>query len=83
PLTNLVYMGMGEPLDNFNAVMKSFEILTAPWGYAMSPTRITLSTIGIIPSLKKFIDECNIHLAVSLHNPFSNEREKLMPVEKA
>lgn len=83
PLTNIVYMGMGEPLDNFNAVMNSFNVLCSPWGYAMSPMRITLSTIGVIPSLKKFIEGCNVHLAVSLHNPFSDEREKIMPIEKA
>ncbi|MFI3321970.1 MAG: 23S rRNA (adenine(2503)-C(2))-methyltransferase RlmN, partial [Rikenellaceae bacterium] len=83
PLTNLVYMGMGEPLDNVDCVMKSFEILTSSWGYGMSPTRITLSTIGIIPALRRFIEECSVHLAVSLHNPFASERLELMPVEKA
>ncbi len=82
PLTNIVYMGMGEPLDNLDNVMKSFEVLTSSWGYAMSPTRITLSSIGIIKNLKHFIEECNIHLAISLHNPFSSERKILMPVEK-
>lgn len=83
PLTNIVYMGMGEPMDNLNAVMNSLNILCSPWGYAMSPTRITLSTVGIIPSLQKFIEGCNVNLAVSLHNPFSKEREKIMAVEKA
>ncbi len=82
PITNIVYMGMGEPLDNTDNVMRSFEVLTSEWGYAMSPMRITLSTIGVIKNLKRFIEECNIHLAVSLHNPFGVERAALMPVEK-
>ncbi len=80
-ITNLVYMGMGEPLDNLGEVLKSLEILTAPWGFAMSPRRITVSTIGIIPAMRRFIETSQAHLAVSLHTPFSEERRKLMPVE--
>lgn len=83
PITNIVYMGMGEPLDNTDNVMRSLEVLTSDWGYGMSPTRITLSTIGVMKNLKRFIEECNIHLAVSLHNPFGTERATLMPIEKA
>ena len=82
-LTNAVFMGMGEPLDNYGNVMKAMEILTAPWGFAWSPKRITLSTIGVIPVLKRFLDESRCHLAVSLHNPFGDERQELMPVQKA
>ena len=82
-LTNTVFMGMGEPLDNWEEVKKVIEVLTAPWGYGWSPKRITLSTIGVIPSLKRFLDECKCHLAVSLHNPFPEERFALMPVQKA
>ena len=82
-LTNAVFMGMGEPLDNWEEVKKVIEILTAPWGYGWSPKRITLSTIGVIPSLKRFLDECKCHLAVSLHNPFPEERLALMPAQKA
>lgn len=82
-LTNAVFMGMGEPLDNYDNVMKAIEILTAPWGFAWSPKRITLSTIGDLPFLKRFLDESRCHLAVSLHNPFSEERLSVMPVEKA
>ena len=82
-LTNAVFMGMGEPLDNWEEVKKVIEILTAPWGYGWSPKRITLSTIGVIPSLKRFLDECKCHLAVSLHDPFPEERLALMPAQKA
>jgi 23S rRNA (adenine2503-C2)-methyltransferase len=80
-LTNIVYMGMGEPFDNINEVMKSLEILTSEWGFGMSPRRITVSTIGIIPAMKTFIAQSQCHLAVSLHSPFEEERKKLMPVE--
>lgn len=81
-LTNLVFMGMGEPLNNFDSVMKTIEILTADYGLGWSPKRITLSTIGIIPSLKRFLDESQCHLALSLHSPFSSQRLELMPIEK-
>ena len=81
-LTNVVYMGMGEPLDNLEEVLKSLEILTSDWGYGWSPKRITVSTIGIIPALKRFIEESKAHLAISLHTPFSEERLELMPIEK-
>ncbi len=81
-LTNIVYMGMGEPLDNLQEVLKSLEILTAHWGFAMSPRRITVSTIGITPAMLEFLNKCEVHLAVSLHTPFDEERIKLMPVQK-
>ncbi len=82
-LTNIVYMGMGEPLDNTDAVLQSLEVLTADWGYAWSPTRITLSTAGVAPALERFLAESKVHLAVSLHNPFHDERAAIMPIEKA
>jgi 23S rRNA (adenine2503-C2)-methyltransferase len=82
-LTNIVYMGMGEPLDNLDPVMRSLEILTADWGYGWSPTRITLSTAGVVPALERFLVESRVHLAVSLHNPFPDERAAVMPVERA
>lgn len=81
-LTNVVFMGMGEPLDNVDQLFKVLEILTAPYGYAWSPKRITVSTIGA-KGLKRFLDESDCHLAVSLHSPYSPERLSLMPVEKA
>lgn len=80
-LTNMVYMGMGEPLDNWENVSDSLEILTAPWGYGWSPTRITLSTVGVIPFMEKFLARSKVHLAVSLHNPLGEQRRELMPVE--
>lgn len=82
-LTNAVYMGMGEPLDNYDAVARSIEILTAPWGFGWSPKRITVSTVGVIPVLRRFLDEQHCHLAVSLHNPFPDERASVMPAQKA
>lgn len=82
-LTNTVFMGMGEPLDSWDTVKQVIEILTADWGLAWSPKRITLSTIGVLPNLKKYLDESRCHLAISLHNPFPEERVELMPVEKA
>ncbi|MBP5637009.1 MAG: 23S rRNA (adenine(2503)-C(2))-methyltransferase RlmN [Bacteroidales bacterium] len=82
-LTNAVFMGMGEPLDNWEEVKKAIEVLCAPWGFGWSPKRITLSTIGVVPMLKRFLDESRCHLAVSLHNPFHEERLEMMPAEKA
>ncbi len=82
-LSNAVFMGMGEPLDNFENVSKAIEVLTADWGFAWSPKRITLSTIGVIPNLRKYLDSTKCHIAVSLHNPFPEERAELMPVQKA
>ena len=82
-ITNIVYMGMGEPFDNLDEVLKSIEILTSPWGYAMSPRRITVSSIGIIPGLKRFLNESDCNVAISLHTPFDKEREQLMPVQVA
>ena len=82
-LTNAVFMGMGEPLDNYDNVMRAIEILTADWGFAWSPKRITLSTIGVIPGLKRYLDECRCHLAVSLHDPFATERLDIMPAQGA
>jgi 23S rRNA (adenine2503-C2)-methyltransferase len=81
-LTNMVYMGMGEPLDNLPAVMNSLEILTSEWGYGWSPTRITVSTVGLLNSIKEFLEKSRCHLAISLHSPFDDERRKLMPIQK-
>ena len=82
-LTNAVFMGMGEPLDNFDNVLRAIEVLTSDWGFAWSPKRITLSTIGVIPNLRRYLDLTRCHLAVSLHTPFPDERAQLMPVQKA
>ena len=80
-LTNVVYMGEGEPMDNIDQVLRSLEIMTTDYGCAWSPKRITVSTVGV-PAMKRFLDESECHLAVSLHNPFGAEREQIMPAEK-
>ena len=81
-LTNIVFMGMGEPLDNYVNVMKSIEILAADYGLSWSPKRITVSTIGITPKLELFLEESKCHLAISLHSPISAQRQTIMPIEK-
>lgn len=82
-LTNIVFMGMGEPMDNVDAVLQVIEILTAPWGLAWSPKRITVSSIGKIKELKRLLDETKVHVAISIHSPFPSERAEIMPVERA
>lgn len=82
-LTNIVFMGMGEPLDNTDEVLKVIEILTSPYGYGWSPKRITLSTVGMRKGLQRYLDECGCHLAISLHTPFPTLRAGLVPGEKA
>lgn len=82
-LTNIVFMGMGEPLDNARAVMQAIEVLTAKWGFAWSPKRITVSTIGKIRELKDLIENTKVHIAISVHSPIPSQRERLMPVERA
>ena len=82
-LTNVVFMGMGEPMDNLDAVLAATQAMTANWGLGWSPKRITVSTVGIVPGLKRFLDESQCHLAVSLHNAVPQERFAMMPVQKA
>lgn len=82
-LTNVVFMGMGEPLDNLDAVLPALEILTAPWGMAWSPKRITVSSIGKLKELKTLLDTTKVHIAISLHNPYTAERADIMPIERA
>jgi len=82
-ITNIVFMGMGEPMDNLDAVLAATEVLTADWGLGWSPKRITVSTVGIVPGLKRFLEESQCHVAVSLHNPVPQERLQMMPVQKA
>lgn len=83
PLTNIVFMGMGEPLDNFKEVKKVIEILTAPWGLAWSPKRITVSTVGKLPQLKELLDDTQVHVAISVHTADVPQRESLMPAQRA
>ena len=80
-LSNLVFMGEGEPMDNLDNVLRALNIMTAPYGCAWSPKRITVSTVGI-PAMKRFIEESECHLAISMHNPFAVERAQFMPAEK-
>ncbi len=94
-ITNAVFMGMGEPLDNIDNVIRTLNILTSEWGFGWSPKRITLSSIGINKALRqkagttqkspleRFLDESHAHLAISLHNPFHAERLSFMPSEAA
>ena len=82
-LTNLVFMGMGEPLDNIDNVLATLQIITSSWGMAWSPTRVTLSTAGVARELDRFMTETKVHLAVSLHNPFHEQRREIMPIENA
>lgn len=82
-LTNIVFMGMGEPTDNLDAVLAAIDILTAKWGMAWSPRRITVSTIGNTKGLRTLLDRTQVHIALSVHTPFAGERERIMPVEKA
>lgn len=80
-LSNLVLMGEGEPMDNIDEVLRALDVLTSPYGCAWSPKRITVSTVGV-PAMKRFIEESECHLAVSMHNPFPAERAEIMPAEK-
>ncbi|MCC8118495.1 MAG: 23S rRNA (adenine(2503)-C(2))-methyltransferase RlmN [Bacteroidales bacterium] len=82
-LTNIVFMGMGEPLDNLEPVLKVIKILTEKWGFAWSPKRITVSSIGKLKELKRLIEETKVHLAISVHTPMTQQRQQLMPAEKA
>ncbi len=81
-LTNFVFMGMGEPMDNLDSLMKSLEILTSDWGFGWNPKKITVSTIGLVPPMRHFLEDSACHLAVSLHSPFEKERRMLMPVSQ-
>jgi 23S rRNA (adenine2503-C2)-methyltransferase len=82
-LTNVVFMGQGEPMDNLDNVLRATRILTAVDGYAWSPKRITVSSVGIVGKLKRFLDESECHIAISMHSPLHEQRLQLMPAEKA
>ena len=82
-LTNIVFMGQGEPMDNLDSVMNACDVLTSDWGFAWSPKRITVSSVGIKGKLKRFLDESECHIAISLHSPLHEQRLSLMPAEKA
>ena len=82
-LTNIVFMGQGEPMDNLDAVLQATRVLTAEWGYAWSPRRITVSSVGVRGKLQRFLDESECHVAISMHSPLHEQRLALMPAEKA
>lgn len=82
-LTNIVFMGMGEPTDNLTEVLKAIAVLTKKWGLAWSPKRVTVSSVGKLPELKMLVEQTDVHIAVSLHSPFHDERASLMPLERA
>ncbi|MCR5180373.1 MAG: 23S rRNA (adenine(2503)-C(2))-methyltransferase RlmN [Bacteroidaceae bacterium] len=82
-LTNIVFMGQGEPLDNLDAILRATQLLMADYGWAWSPKRMTVSTVGLRKGLKRFLDESPCHLAISLHNPFAEERAAIMPAERS
>ncbi|MFI3328140.1 MAG: 23S rRNA (adenine(2503)-C(2))-methyltransferase RlmN [Rikenellaceae bacterium] len=82
-LTNIVFMGMGEPLDNVDNLLAALEIITAKWGWAWSPHRITVSTAGVTSQIRRLLEESGVDIAVSLHNPYADERAEIMPIEKA
>lgn len=81
-LTNIVFMGQGEPMDNLDNVLKATQILTADYGWAWSPKRITVSSVGIKHKLKRFLDESECHVAISMHSPLPEQRRMLMPAER-
>lgn len=81
-LTNIVFMGQGEPMDNLDNVLRTTEIMTADFGYGWSPKRITVSSVGVKGKLKRFLDESDCHVAISMHTPLHDQRSELMPAEK-
>ena len=81
-LTNIVFMGQGEPMDNLDNVLRATEILTAGFGYGWSPKRITVSSVGVKGKLKRFLEESDCHVAISMHSPLHEQRSELMPAER-
>lgn len=81
-LTNIVFMGQGEPMDNLDNVLRATEVLTADYGYAWSPKRITVSSVGLRRKLQRFLDESECHVAISLHSAIPEQRAQLMPAER-
>lgn len=82
-ITNVVFMGQGEPFDNLDHVLRATQLLQAEYGWAWSPKRITVSTVGLKKGMERYLNESQCHLAVSLHNPFPEERAQMMPAERA
>ena len=81
-VTHVVFMGMGEPMDNLENVLKACAIITSEWGLAISPRNVTVSTVGIAEGIRKFLSASACNLTLSLHSPFPEERKNIIPVEK-
>ncbi len=81
-ITHVVFMGMGEPMDNLENVLKACKIITSEWGLAVSPGNVTVSTVGITPGVIKFLEQSDCNLTLSLYSPFPGERQEIIPVEK-
>lgn len=81
--THVVFMGMGEPMDNLENVLKACEIMTAEWGLALSRANITVSSVGITPAIAEFLRRSSCNLALSLYSPFSDERKLVVPAESS
>jgi 23S rRNA (adenine2503-C2)-methyltransferase len=82
PLTNYVFMGMGEPLANYDRLMRSIEIMTARWGLGISPRRITVSTVGLVPQMERLARDTSVNIALSLSAARDDLRNELMPINK-
>lgn len=82
-ITHVVFMGMGEPMDNLEEVLKACEILTSQWGFAFSPRNVTVSTVGIGPAIRDFLTRSGCNLTLSLHSPFPAGRAEVVPAERA
>jgi 23S rRNA (adenine2503-C2)-methyltransferase len=82
-VNHVVFMGMGEPMDNLENVLKACEIFTAEWGLSISSRNITVSTVGITDGIRQFLNRSSCNLTLSLHSPFSKERSLLIPAEGA
>ncbi len=81
-ISNIVFMGMGEPLANYDAVVQAIEILGAEWGVGLSARRITVSTVGLVPAMQRLVGDTNVNLAVSLSATTDAQRDPLMPVNR-
>jgi 23S rRNA (adenine2503-C2)-methyltransferase len=80
-VTHVVFMGMGEPMDNLENVIKACKIITAEWGIAISSRNVTVSTVGIIPAVDQFLKRSDCNLTLSLYSPFPEERREIVPAE--
>jgi 23S rRNA (adenine2503-C2)-methyltransferase len=81
-VTHVVFMGMGEPMDNLKNVLKACNIITAQWGLSIGVRNVTVSTVGILPAVKDFLEGSGCNLSLSLYSPFPEERLKIVPAEK-